>query len=98
MVINFHKEMRGFEEVTVFPDPEPYEEDGVQHYRPGNDPTEQYLPSTLEDVEKRAHNIPFPPSAQSAKNVGITIKCTECERPRLLYTKYKLKENQVKIL
>ena len=86
---NFHNELRGSEEVTEFPDPEPYEIEGVQHYRPGKDPSERYLPSKLEDAEKRPHNVPFTPSAQTAKNVGITVKCVECERPRLLYSKHK---------
>ena len=90
--------MRGSEEVTEFPDPEPYEIEGVQHYRPGKDPSERYLPSKLEDAEKRPHNVPFTPSAQTAKNVGITVKCAECERPRLLYSKQKLKDRQLKVL
>ena len=80
-----------------FPDPEPYEVDGLQHYKAGNDPTEKYLPSELEDPE-RSHNIPFPPSAQTAKNMGLTIKCVECEKRRLLHSKHKLKEQQVKTL
>ena len=60
--------------------------------------TEKYLPSKLEDPEKRPHNIPFPPSAQTAKNVGLTIKCVECGKPRLSHSKHKLKEQQVKTL
>ena len=63
----FHEKLRGADEITEFPDLEPYEVDGVQQYKAGNDPTEKYLPSELEDPEKRPHNIPFPPSAQTAK-------------------------------
>ena len=70
----------------------------MQHYKAGNNPTEKYLPSKLEDPEKRPHNIPFSPSAQTAKYVGLTIKCVECEKPRLLHSKHKLKEQQVKTL
>ena len=70
----FHEKLRGADEITEFPDPEPYEVDGVQHYKAGNDPTEKYLPSKLEDPEKRPHNIPFPPSAQTAEKRGINYK------------------------
>ena len=52
---------------------------------------EKYLPSKLEDVEKRPHNIPFSPCAQTAKNVGFFLKCEECNKPRLLHAKNKLK-------
>ena len=71
----FHEKLHGTDEITEFPDLEPYEVDGVQHYKAGNDSTEKYLPSKLEDPEKRHHNIPFPPNPQTAKNVGLTIKC-----------------------
>ena len=40
---------------------------------------------------KSSHNIPFTVSAQTAMNVGMTIKCNECSKPRLLYAKQKLK-------
>ena len=94
----FDEKLRGADEITEFPDPEPYEVDGVQHYKAGNDPTEKYLPSKLEDPEKKPHNIPFPPGAQTAKNMRLTIKCVECEKPRLLHSKHKLMEQQVKTL
>ena len=86
------------DEITEFPDLEPYEVDGVQHYKAGNDPTEKYIPSKLVDPEKSPHNIPFPPSAQTAKHVALTIKCVECEKQRLLHSKHKLKEQRVKTL
>ena len=71
----YHKPTRGSTEVEVFPDPTvPYELDGNLHYQPGSDPAEKFLPSKLENVEKCAHNIPFSPSAQTARNVGFTIK------------------------
>ena len=94
----FHGEIRGTEEIKIFPDPEPYEKDGVQHYRPGSDADEKFLPSKLHNAEKRPHNIPFSPTAQTAKNVGLTIKCTECEKPRLLHSKHKLKGDEIKVL
>ena len=37
---------------SEFPDPEHYETEGVQHYRPVNDPQRNFLPSKLENPEK----------------------------------------------
>ena len=77
----------------MFPDPVPKEVDGVIHYEQGSDPTEKFLPSKLEDVEKKPHNISFPPTANTAKNVGFMVKCEECQKPRLLHAKHKIKED-----
>ena len=46
-------------------------------------PTEKFLPSVLEDVEKAAHGIPFSPSAQPPKTVGFTSVCQECEHAKI---------------
>ena len=70
----YRKPTRGSTEVEVFPDPVPYELDGNLHFQPFSHPAEKFLPSKLENVKKCAHNIPFSPSAQTAKNVGFTIK------------------------
>ena len=65
----FLSPLRGDDEITVFPDPVPTEVDGILHYQPDSDPSEKFLPSQLEDVEKNPHNIPFSPTANTAKNV-----------------------------
>ena len=52
------------------------------------------LPSTLENVEKQDSGIRFPVTAQTAKNVGLLIHCTECKKPRCLYAQYVLKNQQ----
>ncbi|CAG8856661.1 43526_t:CDS:1, partial [Gigaspora margarita] len=39
---------------------------------------------------KLKHTMPFCPSAARAKNVGITVFCSECEKPRLLFSLKKL--------
>ncbi|SRR6266542_1427323 len=39
---------------------------------------------------KTKHTMPFCPSAVHAKNVGITVNYTECEKPRLLFNAKKL--------
>ena len=41
----------------------------------------------------QAHRLPFSPTAQTAKNTGLTIKCCHWKKPRLLYSPKKLKEN-----
>ena len=89
---SFHQPMRGdIATIDVFPDPVPTEVDGSLHYQPGSDPTEKFLPSKLEDVEKSPHNVPFPPTAQTAKNVGFTVSCMACKKPRLLHSKTVVK-------
>ena len=82
-----HKPLRGDEEIDIFPDPVPKETDGVLHYTPGSDLSEKFLPSTLENVEKSPHDVPFSPTAQTAKNVGFVISCSECKKPRLLHSR-----------
>ena len=37
----------------------------------------------------------IPPSAQTAKNVGFIISCVECQKPRLLHSKHKIKKHDV---
>ena len=89
----FHKPIRGQHDVDVFPDPIPSEIDGVLHYNEGSDPTEKYLLSILENVEKQDSGIKFAVTARTAKNVGFEIRCSECKKPRCLYAQYKLKRS-----
>ena len=35
--------------------------------------------------------MPFPPTAHTASNVGINVKCMACGKPRLLHSRKKLK-------
>ena len=90
-----HKPLRGDEEIDIFPDPVPQETDGVLHYTPGSGPSEKFLPSTLENVEKSPHNVPFSPTAQTAKNVRFVISCSECKKPRFLHSRNKVKKDDV---
>ena len=52
----------------------------------------------MDDIENSAHGIPFNPSAQSlsetARNVGFTVRCEECQKPRLVHSKLKLKKEE----
>ena len=50
---------------------------------------EVHRPSLASSTNK-SHGIPFIPSAQTANNVQEVIKCTECEKPRVLYAARKL--------
>ena len=63
-------------------------------YKEGTDEDERYLPSKIDDPSKRDHKIPFTASAQTAKNVGILVRCDECNKPRLAFSKHKLKERE----
>ena len=48
--------------------------------------TEEHRPS-LKGLEGKSSGIPFTPTAQFAKNVGIVIQCHECDKWRLIYSK-----------
>lgn len=94
----FHKPLRG-ELPERFPDPVPTtSEDGDVKYSEGSDPKEKHLPSKIEDISKQSHEIPFTPTAQTAKNVGFVLRCDECKKPRLLYAKLKLKGEDISTL
>ena len=83
----FHKPLRG-DEPTPIGDPVPFtDEEGITYYKQGDEPEETYIPSKLEDVTKRNHGMDFSPSAQTASNVGMVIKCSECKKPRSMYPK-----------
>ncbi len=92
-----------FEQLHCLPDPEPGED---MHYKSfeelyGKETTENHRPSLKNTKSKKKdktkstrakHTMPFCPSAARAKNVGITVNCVECEKPRLLFSAKKLSE------
>ena len=83
----FHKPLRG-DEPTPRGDPVPFiDDEGITHYKQGDDPEETYIPSKLENLTKRNHGMDFSPSAKTALNVGILIKCSECKKPTLMHSK-----------
>ena len=82
-----------FDTLHHLPDPVP--DSTGEHYKDfddiyGSDTSEKHCPS-LADSSRKPHGIPFQRSAQYAKNVNETIKCTECLKPRVLYSKNKLR-------
>ena len=66
--------------------------DGTVKYILGSDPSEKFLPSKLENPDKRTHGIPFTPTAQTAINVGKTVKYIHCLKPRAVYAKKTLSD------
>jgi hypothetical protein len=91
------------------PDPEPGED---MHYKSfevlyGKETTENHRPSLKNTKMKMKgkmvstrvkHTMPFCPSAARTKNVGIIVRCIECEKPRLLFSAKKLTEKDKTIL
>ena len=65
-----------------------------EHYKPfeevyGTETTEEHRPSLKQKI-LLGHQIPFSPSAQTAKTVQKTVKCSDCEKPRVIYSLTKL--------
>ena len=65
-------------------------QDGKEHYERGSDPEEKFMSSKLHDPSTRSHGMKFSPTAQTAFNVGTTIRCMECGKPRLMHAAKKL--------
>lgn len=98
-----------FEQLHHLPDPQPGED---MHYKSfeelyGKETTEDHRPSLKNTKTKMKgkmkytsakHTMPFCPTAARAKNVGITVNCVECEKPRLLFSAKKLSEKDKTIL
>ena len=86
----WHEPLR-YGEISSFGEPVPKEKtNGSITYIQESNPSEKFLPSKLENPAKCNHGMPFTPTAQTAVNVGITLKCSECRKPCVLYTKKKL--------
>ena len=79
----WHEPLR-FGEVSIFGEPVPTDSDDGSVYIEGSDESEKFLPTKL-DPSKRNHGMPFTPTAQTALNVGKTIKCTQCLKPCVVY-------------
>ena len=98
-----------FKELRGLPDPIPGPDN---HYKPflevyGTDTTEEYCPSLQnrksrnipKKAEKKSGNgMDFSPTAQYAKNVRTVIKCTECNKSRVLYARRKISDEQYQLL
>ena len=51
--------------------------------------SEDHCPSKVEAVAKSG-GMPFTPTAQTANNVKVVVQCCECEKWRLIYSRYAL--------
>ena len=66
------------------------------HYAPfadvfGKPTTEEHRPSLKQKPKKKS--LPFSASVQHVKNAGMMVQCEECCMWRLIYSKYKLKND-----
>lgn len=81
-----------FDTLEFLPDPVPGE-DG--HYKSFQQlfgtPTDGSHRPSLQKVKK---TLPFSASIQHVKNVNMMLQCEECSMWRLLYSKYKLKQQE----
>src|SRR3954453_10939164 len=92
-----------FEQLHHLPDPVPgedlhyksfkelYETQTTEDHRPSFKNAKTKMKKGM-TTPKAKHTMPFCPSAVRAKNVGITVSCIECEKPRLLFCAKKLSE------
>lgn len=79
-----------FSTLNHLPDPIP----NGDHYEEfesiyGSQTDEKFRPSLIEAKEK-SHGMPFSPTAQFAKNVGVVVQCEECGKWRVFYSKHVL--------
>ena len=56
----------------------------------GTSISEKDSPTLQSSAEKSDSGIPFSPSGQFAQNVARVLHCTECDKPRVLYSSRKL--------
>ncbi|CAC5393465.1 unnamed protein product [Mytilus coruscus] len=77
-----------FESLYHLPDPEPLNCDKYKSFDQlyGKPTSEKYRPS-LTGKPSSEHGLPFSPSSQYAKNVEMVVLCSDCDKPRVLYSK-----------
>lgn len=78
-----------FKELHHLPDPVP---ENSLHYKSFSDlygtlTTEQHRPTLKNKSASSSHGIPFSPNAQTAREL---ILCSECLKPRVIYSQRKL--------
>ncbi|CAG2243123.1 unnamed protein product [Mytilus edulis] len=77
-----------FESLYHLPDPEPLNCDKYKSFDQlyGKPTSEKYRPS-LVGKPSSEHGLPFSPSSRYAKNVEMVVLCSDCDKPRVLYSK-----------
>ena len=83
-----------FSIIHHLPDPVP-EGDKYRSFEKmyGSQTSVKHRPS-LTSAGAKTHGMPFPPSAQYARNVKVVLQCGECFKWRVLYSKHSLKKDQ----
>ena len=76
--------------------------DDGKHYKPydevwGTVTYENHMPS-LKTSKNMKHNIPFNPLQQHALYTRLVIKCSECDKPRVIYAQKTITFKNRKIL
>ncbi len=98
-----------FNTLEGLPDPVPGNEGHYKEFLDiyGTSTTEEHCPSLL---KKKQHNIPekivkkvgnvmgFSPRAQYAKNVRLLVRCSVCDKRRVLFAKRRLTETEYQLL
>ena len=88
-----------FKSLHFLPDPVPSDD---EHYKLfdevyGSETTEMHRPSLVQK-SKRRKTLPFTASIQHVKNVNLIVQCEQCGMWRLIYSPYKLKAEDKRIL
>ena len=88
-----------FKSLHFLPDPVPSDD---EHYKLfdevyGSETTEMHRPSLVQK-SKRRMTLPFTASIQHVKNVNLIVQCEQCGMWRLIYSPYKLKAEDKRIL
>jgi len=74
-----------------------YGKETTENHRPSLKNTKMKMKGKMVSTRVK-HTMPFCPSAARTKNVGIIVRCIECEKPRLLFSAKKLTEKDKTIL
>ena len=80
-----------FANIKHLPDPTIGDEDHYLTFEMAfqKETTEKDRPSLAKPI-KRRKSLPFTPSVQHVRNIGLMLQCEECDLWRLLYSKRKL--------
>lgn len=88
-----------FDQISFLPDPVPQSDGHYKEFKEvfGTETTESHRPS-LQKRLYREKSVPFPVTAQHAKNTNIVVQCEECGMWRIVYSKYKLSNSELDII
>lgn len=96
-----------FAQLHTFPDPVPGDDGHYKSFEDlfGTDTTEEHCPSFKPKqspgnllITSRGHGMPFSPSAQTANRCKMTVRCIDCEKPRVIHASVKLTEPESALL